>query len=74
MAADSAPNADTNVTSTDPPPWHAVYPTPRCVNPPSIAREELLAMMCNVGRDYLLVDLRRADHKVDTYSSLNSGS
>ncbi|XXH04985.1 hypothetical protein Hte_011409 [Hypoxylon texense] len=67
MAANSGPNTDTNVTSTDPPPWHAAYPVPRCANPPSIDREEVLAMMAQsgnvAGRDYLLVDLRRADHK-----------
>lgn len=50
------------------PPWYAAYPAPRHLQPGCVTREELLWMLkggANVaGRDFLLVDLRRADYEV----------
>ncbi|OTA01497.1 arsenate reductase Arc2 [Trichoderma parareesei] len=43
-------------------PWHAAYPAPETVAK-SISRDEVLDMMKHGMRDYLLVDLRRADHE-----------
>ncbi|KAL7813304.1 Rhodanese-like domain-containing protein [Trichoderma gracile] len=42
--------------------WHTAYPAPKSVAK-SISREELLELMKQGRRDYLLVDLRRADHE-----------
>lgn len=49
-------------------PWHAAYPSPTNSAPQHITREELLAMLktstTDTAKDYVLVDLRRADHDV----------
>ncbi|RYP18975.1 hypothetical protein DL767_009723 [Monosporascus sp. MG133] len=50
-------------------PWHEAYPAPKEVNPKTITRAELLALMKEnggsiSGKDFVLVDLRRMDHKV----------
>jgi hypothetical protein len=47
-------------------PWHAAYPAPNVVAP-SLSRQELLGWFCkgkSVGRDFVLVDLRRTDFEV----------
>ncbi|KAK4063322.1 hypothetical protein Purlil1_14168 [Purpureocillium lilacinum] len=50
------------------PPWYAAYPAPRHLQPGCVTREELLWMLKGgenvAGRDFLLVDLRRADYEV----------
>jgi hypothetical protein len=49
-------------------PWHAAFPAPRGVAP-SISREELLQWIRGgkqAGKDFVLVDLRRADYEVET--------
>lgn len=51
-------------------PWHAAYPPPRNGNPPSVSRDEVLQWLLQgqkPGRDFVLVDLRRNDHKVTFY-------
>lgn len=56
--------------SETPAPWHAAYPEPRNSKRETITREEVLDMMKNggvAGRDFILVDLRRADHEVRTH-------
>jgi len=49
------------------PPWHAAYPAPK-TDAPSITRDAVLEMLRNgrdtAGKDFVLVDLRRADHEV----------
>ncbi|RYP44261.1 hypothetical protein DL768_009265 [Monosporascus sp. mg162] len=52
-------------------PWHEAYPAPKDVSPKTITRAELLAVMKEnggsiPGRDFVLVDLRRMDHKGGT--------
>jgi arsenical-resistance protein 2 len=59
---------------TNPPAsWHAVYPAPRQASPATIQREVVLEMLHSntdaVGKDYILVDLRRNDHEVSSCSS-----
>lgn len=47
-------------------PWHAAFPAPRNVAH-SISREELLQLIRGgkqAGKDFVLVDLRRADYEV----------
>ena len=47
-------------------PWHAAFPAPRNVAH-SISREELLPWIQGdkqAGKDFVLVDLRRADYEV----------
>ncbi|KAJ5809989.1 Rhodanese-like domain-containing protein [Penicillium pulvis] len=55
-------------------PWHAAYPAPRTVAS-SISRLELLGWMKEgkkVGKDYILIDLRRTDFEGGTIrGSLN---
>ena len=48
-------------------PWHAAYPAPKS-QPPSMTREAVLEMMASdaAGKDYILIDLRRADHEGGT--------
>ena len=51
-----------------PPPWYAAYPAPRNKQPDAVTREEVLDMMKSglsiSGKDFVLVDLRRADREV----------
>lgn len=59
--------------STTEQPWHAAFPTPRNTTPKSISREELLQCLKEgqqPGKDFLLVDLRRADFEVSCSSVL----
>lgn len=47
-------------------PWHAIYPTPKCVVP-SLPRHELLQWFRDgkkAGKDFVLVDVRRTDFEV----------
>lgn len=47
-------------------PWHAAFPAPKST-PPSLSREELLGWIREgkqVGKDYVLVDVRRNDYEV----------
>ncbi|POR31063.1 Uncharacterized protein TPAR_08731 [Tolypocladium paradoxum] len=57
-------------SNTISPPWYAAYPAPRHLQPGCVTREELLSMLKGrenvVGRDFLLVDLRRADYEGGT--------
>ncbi|KAK3346717.1 Rhodanese-like domain-containing protein [Lasiosphaeria hispida] len=48
-------------------PWHAAYPVPMS-QPRGMSREAVLEMMKEAvaGKDYILVDLRRADHEGGT--------
>ena len=53
-------------------PWHAAFPPPKCTKPASITRSEVLEMFQNgkkAGKDFVLVDLRRMDHEVDSLSN-----
>lgn len=56
-----------HVSDAVPPPWHAAYPAPK-TEAPSITRDAVLKMLRNghnaAGKDFVLVDLRRADHEV----------
>lgn len=49
-------------------PWHAAFPAPRKQEPGTITLGEVLKMIRDgesvARKDYLLVDLRRADHQV----------
>jgi arsenical-resistance protein 2 len=49
------------------PPWHAAYSAPKR-QAPAITRDVVLEMLRNgnnvAGKDLVLVDLRRIDHKV----------
>ncbi len=49
------------------PPWHAAYPPPKHAEPSTISRAEVLKFFQEgkkVGKDFILVDLRRNDHEV----------
>jgi hypothetical protein len=50
-----------------PAPWHSAYPAPK-TSPQGIRREDVLDMMKlqgeTIGKAYVLIDLRRNDHKV----------
>lgn len=51
-------------------PWHAAYPAPKHENPPSIRRNEVLQLFRDgkkVGKDFILIDLRRTDHEVRSH-------
>jgi arsenical-resistance protein 2 len=53
-------------TSNSDPPWYAAYPIPR-TSPVSISRQELLQLLKDgnkLGKDVVLVDLRRTDFEV----------
>lgn len=55
----SAPKAET--------PWHSAYPAPRNSNPRAVSRDEVRKWLDEglvPGKDFVLVDLRRADHEV----------
>jgi len=55
-------------STTSSPPWYAAYPPPRHLQPGCVTREELLSMLKDgenvTANDFVLVDLRRADHEV----------
>jgi len=57
-----------NSDAPNPPPWYAAYPAPSNQSPASITREQVLDMLKEkngtVQRDFVLVDLRRADYEV----------
>ncbi|KAK1774694.1 Rhodanese-like protein [Copromyces sp. CBS 386.78] len=61
--------SSTQVSTTVPPPWHAAYPVPK-TEAPSITRGMVLEMLRNgrnvAGKDFVLVDLRRADYEGGT--------
>lgn len=47
-------------------PWHEAFPAPR-TTAPTISRQEVLQWFREgkkPGKDFVLVDLRRADHEV----------
>lgn len=51
--------------------WHEAYPNPRNQSPDAITRQDLLERLRNgqkPGVNFLLVDLRKEDHQVSTYS------
>ncbi|KAK5069362.1 hypothetical protein LTR51_008612 [Lithohypha guttulata] len=51
--------------------WHEAYPNPRNQSPDAITRQDLLERLRKgqkSGVDFLLIDLRKADHQVRTYS------
>ncbi|KAI9872772.1 MAG: hypothetical protein M1830_001208 [Pleopsidium flavum] len=53
-------------------PWLSAYPTPNSPNPAAITRNKLLQWLnegLTPGKDFVLVDLRRADHE-SLYSSI----
>ncbi|KAK4995649.1 hypothetical protein LTR66_004576 [Elasticomyces elasticus] len=59
--------ASTEVPPTSERPWYEAYPAARNKDPATISRQELRDLMDqgdNVGKDFVLVDLRRADHEV----------
>ncbi|KAK2686434.1 hypothetical protein QWA68_015156 [Fusarium oxysporum] len=49
-------------------PWHAAYPPPLNKTPAAMTRQAVLEMMKDskniAGKNYVLIDLRRADHEV----------
>jgi len=55
-------------------PWHAAYPSPVDGPIPKISAAELLSLMkeqqSSTQQDFLIVDLRKADHQVTTPSSV----
>jgi hypothetical protein len=54
------------ITPANDAPWHAAYPDTKSI-PSTMTRAELFDMMNSnkkAGVDYVLVDLRRADHEV----------
>ncbi|KAH0405437.1 hypothetical protein KCU89_g21, partial [Aureobasidium melanogenum] len=58
------------ITPANDAPWHAAYPDTKSV-PSTMTRAELFDMMNSnkkAGVDYVLVDLRRADHEGGTIS------
>ena len=56
----------TSTSSDDSKPWHAAYPAPTTTQPGAVSREEMLELLGTgvVGKDYVLVDLRRNDYEV----------
>ena len=65
MAAMASLESQAPPAVTTPPPWYAAYPAPKS-QPAGMTREAVLGMMKDsvAGKDYVLVDLRRADHDV----------
>lgn len=60
---------DNNNNSTPPSPWHAAYPAPSTLDPPTLTRTEVLQRFQQgkrPGKDFILVDLRRMDHEGGT--------
>ncbi|GAP90864.1 putative arsenate reductase [Rosellinia necatrix] len=49
-------------------PWHAAFPAPRTTQPEAFTREEVLDKLRTggVGRDFVLVDVRRNDYEGGT--------
>lgn len=66
-----AATANTTTKSDQNPelPWYAAYPPPRHSTYPSISRVEVLQLFRDgkaAGRDFILIDLRRTDHEVNS--------
>lgn len=64
MAASNEPNPQHAATDS---PWHAAYPTPKNESPETITRQDILGLLRaaeNPQKDFVLIDLRRTDHKV----------
>ena len=57
----------TQAGSAASPPWHAAYPAPK-TEAGAISRDEVLSLLNDpksiAGKDFILIDLRRADHEV----------
>ncbi|KAI1121327.1 Rhodanese-like domain-containing protein [Nemania abortiva] len=49
-------------------PWHAAFPSPKTTEPASLTREQVLDKLRTgaVGRDFILVDVRRNDYEGGT--------
>ncbi|KAI0965813.1 Rhodanese-like domain-containing protein [Xylaria arbuscula] len=49
-------------------PWHAAFPAPKTTEPASLTREQVLERLRTggVGRDFVLVDVRRNDYEGGT--------
>ncbi|KAI3339534.1 Rhodanese-like domain-containing protein [Ustulina deusta] len=49
-------------------PWHAAFPAPKTAKPAALSREEVLDRLRagGVGRDFILVDVRRNDYEGGT--------
>ncbi|KAI1274515.1 Rhodanese-like domain-containing protein [Xylaria sp. FL0933] len=49
-------------------PWHAAFPAPKTAEPGSLTRDEVLNKLRagDVGRDFILVDVRRNDYEGGT--------
>lgn len=64
---ETAMASTTQAGSAAAPPWHAAYPAPR-TEAGAVSRDEVLSMLKDPksipGKDFILVDLRRADHEV----------
>jgi arsenical-resistance protein 2 len=60
---------DTNANTAAPAPWYNAYPAVKAAAP-TITRAEVLDLLRNAksvaGKDFVLVDLRRNDHEVET--------
>ncbi len=58
------------------PPWHARYPEPK-LEAGGITREQVLALLRDsdnvAGKDFVLVDLRRNDHKASSKNRRTDG-
>ena len=55
-------------------PWHSVYPAPRNSSPKAINRDDLRQWLDEEslpGKDFVLVDLRRADHEAGYHIQVN---
>lgn len=66
--ADTSQNDFSKVTSPACLPWHAAYPPPRAIAG-AISHVELLRWFKEgkrIGKDFVLVDLRRTDFEVNT--------
>jgi arsenical-resistance protein 2 len=63
MASASAPSS--TATKAEDVPWHANLPAPKSTAA-SISRQDLLTLFSEktVGKDFVLVDLRRTDYEV----------
>ena len=62
-----ASNVNTDSKSKTEAPWHSAYPAPRNSNPSAVSRDEVRKWLDEgliPGKDFVLVDLRRADHEV----------
>ena len=61
---------ETYKASTEETPWYSKYPVARTRSPASISREYVLDMIKGGQKDFILIDLRRADHEVPNQISL----